>query len=154
MRRTAMLVGIALALLAAGAANGAAKPAGVTWGSVHFTDPGKLGSWLSRRGVRYSDWARRHPAAVYLLTHPAPPAQPPVATQRDVGGSTTTTRLGAGVAVFLALAFLLVMVSAAGDVLVRLAGVPIDPQRVNAARLGAAGGGLAVAIGTALAWWL
>lgn len=150
-----MLVGIALALVAAGAANGAPKPAGVTWGSVHFTDPGKLGSWLSGRGVRYSDWARRHPAALYLLTHAAPPARPPVATQRDVGGSTTTTtRLGAGVAVFLVLALLLVMVSATGDLLVRLAGVPIDPQRVSAARLGAAGGGLAVAIGTALAWWL
>jgi Na+-transporting methylmalonyl-CoA/oxaloacetate decarboxylase gamma subunit len=153
MRRTVTLVGIALALLAAGTADGAPKPAGVTWGSVHFTDPGKLGSWLSDRGVRYGDWARRHPAALYLLTHPAP--RVPVATQRGVSGSTTTTtRLGAGVAVFLVLALLLVMVSAAGDVLVRLAGVPIDPERVSAARLGAAGGGLAVAIGTALAWWL
>ena len=156
MRRTATLVGIAVALLAAGAATGAPKPAGVTWGSVHFTDPGKLGSWLSGRGVRYADWARRHPAALYLLTHPAPPARAPVATRGAVNGSTTATtnRLGAGVAVFLVLALLLVMVSATGDLLVRLAGVPIDPQRVSAARLGAAGGGLAVAIGTALAWWL
>ena len=54
---------------------------------------------------------------------------------------------------FLAVAVLLVLVSAAGDLLVRLAHVPVDPARVNAARVGAAGGGVAVAIGTALAWW-
>jgi hypothetical protein len=151
-----MLVGIALALLAASAAAEAPKPVGVTWGSVLFTDPAKLSSWLSRRGVRYTDWAQRHPAAWYLLMHPAQPARAPVATQRGVTGSTpeTTNRVGAVVAVFLFVALFLVLVSAAGDVLVRLAHVPIDPQRVSAARLGAAGGGLAVAIGTALVWWL
>jgi hypothetical protein len=154
MRRTATLVGIALALLAAGAAAGAPKPAGVTWGSIHFTDRGTLSSWLSRRGVLYADWARRHPAALYLLTHPAQSPRPAVATPRPVSGSATTNRLGRVVAVFLVVALLLVLASAAGDLLVRLAHVPIGPERVAAARLGAAGGGLAVAIGTALAWWL
>jgi hypothetical protein len=153
MRRTALLLGIAIALLAAGVAAGAPKPAGVTWGSIHFTDPGRLSSWLSRRGVRYADWARRHPAARYLLTHPAPRARPTVATRRAVTGS-TTKRLGTGVVVFLVVALLLVLASATGNLLVRLAHVPIGPERVAAARLGAAGSGLAVAIGTALAWWL
>jgi len=149
MRRTATLVGIALALLAVGTAAGAPKPAGITWGAVHFTDPGKLSSWLSSRGVRYADWSQLHPAARYLLTHPAP-------TRRSVTASpaTTTDRLGAGVAVFLVVACLLVLASAAGDVLVRLAHVSIDPARVSAVRLGVAGSGLAVAIGTALEWWL
>jgi hypothetical protein len=149
MRRTATLVGIALALVGAGAAAATPQPAGITWGSVHFTDPGKLSSWLSSRGVRYADWAERHPAARYLLTHPAP-------TRGAVTASpaTTTDRPGAGIAVFLIVAFLLVLASAAGDLLVRLAHVSIDPARVSAVRLGVAGGGLAVAIGTALAWWL
>ena len=55
---------------------------------------------------------------------------------------------------FLVVACLLVLASAAGDVLVRLAHVSIDPARVSAVRLGVAGSGLAVAIGTALEWWL
>jgi hypothetical protein len=149
MRRTATLVGIVFALLAAGTAAGAPKPAGITWGSVHFTEPGTLSSWLSRRGVRYADWAQLHPAAQYLLTHPAP-TRPAVAASP----ATKTDRLGAGFAAFLVLSFLLVLASAAGELLVRFAHVSIDPARVSAVRLGVAGGGLAVAIGTALAWWI
>jgi hypothetical protein len=149
MRRTAALVVVMLALLAAGTAVGAPKPAGVTWGSVQFTDPGKLSSWLSSRGVRYTDWRRLHPAAQYLLTHPAPSRQAVTASP-----ATRSDRLGAVFATFLVVAILLVLVSAAGDVLVRLARFQVEPGRVAAARLGVAGGGLAVAIGTALAWWL
>jgi hypothetical protein len=147
-----MLAVLALVLVGAGAAAAAPKPAGVTWGSIHFTDPGELSSWLSRRGVRYEDWARRHPAARYLLTHPAPRAQTALPSERTVVA--TTSRVSAVVSVFLVFAFLLVLASAAGDYLVRLAHVPIEPGRVAAARLGAAGSGLALAIGTALAWWL
>jgi hypothetical protein len=55
--------------------------------------------------------------------------------------------------VFLVVAVLLVLASAAGDVLVRLAHVPMEPAQVAVARLGAAGAGVAVAIGTALASW-
>lgn len=149
-----MLVVIALALIGASAAAAAPNPAGVTWGSIHFTDPGKLGSWLSKHGVRYEDWARRHPAAQYLLTHSAhaPRAQTALPSERTAVA--TTSRVSAVVSVFLVFAFLLVLASAAGDYLVRLAHVPIEPGRVAAARLGAAGSGLALAIGTALAWWL
>lgn len=152
MRRSATLVVITLALLAAGAATAAPKPAGVTWGSIHFTDPGKLASWLTNRGIRYEDWARRHPRARFLLTHPAPRKRTVLPTRPSIGA--TTGRVSAVVSVFLVFAFLLVLVSAAGDYLVRLAHVPIEPGRVAAARLGFAGSGLAVAIGTALAWWL
>ena len=148
MRRTATLVGIVFALLAAGTAAGAPKPAGVTWGSVHFTEPGKLSSWLSSRGVQYADWAQLHPAAQYLFTHPAPTR--PAATASP---ATTSDRLGAAFAVFLVVAFVLVLASAAGDLLVRLAHVSIDPATISAVRIGVAGSGLAVAIGTALAWY-
>jgi hypothetical protein len=149
VRRTATLIGIGLALVAAGTAAGAPKPAGITWGSIRFTDPGKLSSWLGSRGVRYDDWAERHPAARYLLTHPAPTRHAMTAPR-----AATTDRLGVVFAVLLVVAFLLVLASAAGELLVRFAHVSIDPARVSAVRLGVAGSGLAVAIGTALAWWL
>ena len=161
MRHTAWLIAIALAVLAPVAAARTAqdaRPAGVTWGSVHFTDSGKLSAWLGRRGVRYDDWARRHPSGRYLLTHPAAPARTLVTTRPGarfpIGQPDASNRSKGSVVALLFVAALLLAVSAAGGALVRVAQPQIDPARLTTARFGAACGGAAVAIGTALAWWL
>jgi hypothetical protein len=161
MRRTALLVAVVLAVLAPVAAAQTAqdaKPAGVTWGSVHFTDSGKLSAWLGSRGVRYVDWARRHPSGRYLLTHPAAPARALVTTRPGarflIGPADATNRSKGSVVALLFVAALLLALSAAGGALVRVAQPQVDPARLTTARFGAACGGVAVAIGTALAWWL
>ena len=45
----------------------------LVWGNAVFSSPLELEAWLRVRGANYPTWARRHPAAVKLLT--APPAK-------------------------------------------------------------------------------
>jgi hypothetical protein len=47
----------------------------LVWGDGVFANPLELEAWLRVRGVSYAQWARRHPAAVKILT--APPQSPP-----------------------------------------------------------------------------
>jgi hypothetical protein len=53
------------------------RAVGVDWGSGHFSAAHELAAWLGSRGVRYADWAQRHPRGRYLLTHAPPKAHPP-----------------------------------------------------------------------------
>ena len=49
------------------------QPGLLVWGDAVFANPLELQAWLRIRGVSYAQWARRHPAAVKILTEP--PAQ-------------------------------------------------------------------------------
>ena len=42
----------------------------LVWGDGVFANPLELEAWLRVRGVSYAQWARRHPAAVKILTSP------------------------------------------------------------------------------------
>jgi hypothetical protein len=42
----------------------------LVWGDAVFTSPLELEAWLRIRGGSYATWARRHPAAVKILTQP------------------------------------------------------------------------------------
>ena len=42
----------------------------LVWGDAVFSNPLDLEAWLRIRGGSYATWARRHPAAVKLLTDP------------------------------------------------------------------------------------
>ena len=76
----AVLVVTAVALLLPRAAGTDQPPPGqpglLVWGNAVFSSPLELEAWLRVRGASYPAWARRHPAAVKLLTDP--PATPGV----------------------------------------------------------------------------
>ena len=42
----------------------------LVWGDAVFSNPLELEAWLRIRGASYATWARRHPAAVEILTQP------------------------------------------------------------------------------------
>lgn len=42
----------------------------LVWGDAVFSNPLELEAWLRIRGASYATWARRHPAAVKILTEP------------------------------------------------------------------------------------
>jgi hypothetical protein len=46
------------------------QPGLLVWGDAVFANPLELEAWLRIRGVSYAQWARRHPAAVKILTDP------------------------------------------------------------------------------------
>jgi hypothetical protein len=70
------------------AAKRPARVAGINWGGGHFRGQHALKSWLSKRGIDYHLWLRRHPRGLYLMTH-APPAK--AATPRVAPTPATTT---------------------------------------------------------------
>ncbi|MEO5575999.1 MAG: hypothetical protein ABIR67_02455 [Gaiellaceae bacterium] len=51
----------------------------LVWGNAVFSNPLELEAWLRIRGASYATWARRHPAAVKLLTEPPAPRPAPSA---------------------------------------------------------------------------
>lgn len=51
----------------------------LVWGDAVFANPLELAAWLRIRGGSYATWARRHPAAVKLLTDPPVPKTAPPA---------------------------------------------------------------------------
>jgi len=75
-RVAALVCVLAASAVANSTASAAGRPAGVTWAGRHFTTAVALGTWLHGRGITYSEWAARHPAGVYLLSHPKPKPKP------------------------------------------------------------------------------
>jgi hypothetical protein len=157
------VVAVAVALLAVSSASGsqarAVKPAGLTWSGTHFRDVPAFRSWLGRHGIRYRDWAGRHPRGVYLLTHATPARHAP----RPVHAASHTalaapqlppSRSHGLFLVFLVLGTALVAIGAFGKRLARAAQLPFELEQVAIARSGMAAGGAALAVGAALAWWL
>jgi hypothetical protein len=160
MRRTTILAAGVLALLLTAAAEASpppAKPAGVTWAGTHFTTPTSLSRWLGRHGVRYRDWARRHPRGRYLMTHPAtvPPRRVTAPRPRSTpppGSPAATARSSSPlVIVFLAIGALLFILAAAGNQIAWLTHAPIPRETVATARFRAASLGVAVLVALALA---
>ena len=163
MWRFAIVVALAaLAFAMPGSATARTSPGveGVHWGGVHFTSKEQLSKWLAAHGVRYADWARRHPLGRYLMTHPpAAPLTTPADTPPAGAGLAGTVRSPAGrspvaVAAFLALASLLLGVAITGRRLARLAPARLDPDQIPVARVAAAAGSAALLTGAALVWWL
>jgi hypothetical protein len=82
--KVALARAVILVALLAGAGTAVAgsglpeKPAGIDWGNVHFSHPAELRVWLTKRGVRYKDWLRRHPGTRYQWTHARRAAVPAV----------------------------------------------------------------------------
>ena len=56
------------------------QPGLLVWGDAVFANPLELEAWLRIRGVSYAQWARRHPAAVKILTDPPAKTTPANAT--------------------------------------------------------------------------
>jgi hypothetical protein len=154
--------------LAVGALDSAsAKPprrvVGVSWGPGHFTGQRALKSWLSKRGVRYQDWVRQHPAGYYLMTHATvkpkkkaprkvphharvPPAPKPAPVARVAVGTThTSTSLVA--LIYVVAAIVITAAALPATILTRAVG----DKRVVALRTGLGVAGLGVALGATVA---
>jgi hypothetical protein len=148
---------VLLALGSAGAAAAApakkpAKPFGVTWGTRHFTDGSELRSWLGKRGIRYEDWLARHPRGRFLMTHLPPPAVP--SKTRPPVAATTGSGTGTGSRHAYELASLLLLVAVIPlRLLTRVVPARYLPW-TRSIRLALVGGGLSIALGSALASFL
>lgn len=150
-----------LALATTGGATAGASTGveGVEWGGTHFTSKQQLSTWLAAHGIRYADWARRHPLGRYLMTHPpASPLQPVPAPPTGTTALGPVVRPDAGrpalaAAAFLAVAALLLGIAVAGHRLARLAPARFDPDQIPVARAAAAAGSAALLTGAALVWW-
>ena len=55
----------------------------LVWGDGVFSRPATLDAWLRVHGVEYRRWAKKHPAAVALITgRTAPPPKTAVVTRK------------------------------------------------------------------------
>ena len=158
MRQIAIAIAIVVVGMPLGAARGVerAAPRGLSWDGLNFVDRHVFADWLGRRGVRYTDWARRHPRGVYELTHPiasvARPVRPARASPlldraRGSESSSRTLRLG-----LLAVSAALFVAAATGGSLLRRTHLPIGSERVSSVRLLSAMAAAAIAAGAILAW--
>lgn len=160
-----LIVMTVVCLLAVGALDASAKPpprvVGVTWGPGHFTGQRALKSWLSRRGVKYQDWVRQHPAGYYLMTHTSakpkkkappthharvPPASHPAPVLRVTAG-TTRTSTSLVTLIYVVAAIVITAAALPSAILTRAVG----DRQVPALRTGLGVAGLGVALGATVA---
>lgn len=136
-------------------AGSAPRPAGVTWDGHHFSDRKALGAWLGRHGVRYRDWARRHPRGAYLMTHavtaraattrtvPSITVPEPTGNLRSSEGSGQSSPI---TTIFLVLAVVLLAVAAAFHRMLTAVRIAPNSATVASARAGIAAAGIAVGL--------
>lgn len=151
MGRAATVAACVLALTCVGGAAAApgkhASPAGVTWGSHHFTTRSGLSSWLSQRGIRYEDWLLRHPSGGYLMSHSSP------AGSLSSGRSSTSRHIVSRVVrrMLYGLAVVLLLVAVVPVGVIAQVVPPRYLGRTTSLRMMFAGGALSIAVGSALA---
>jgi hypothetical protein len=153
VKRAVVAVVMVLAVGAAGAAAAPKpRPAGVDWGTGHFTASEALKTWLADRGVRYEDWLQRHPRGAYLMTHQAP-------IRRRSGGAGATrpshTRASAKnsaamIAIYGLAGVLLILAAIPGSLLVRIVPMQHHPKLI-AARTTFGAAGLTLVVGAIVA---